>query len=49
MSNLICRCLFWILYGGFMFVNWLLPSGKTKIEILIKIMEIQKKIIPELP
>ena len=49
MINLVRCGLFWILYGGFRFVDWLLPNIKAKTEILIKIMEIQKKIMPGLP
>lgn len=49
MNNLVRNGCFWILYGVFRFVDWLLPSGRTKIEILIKIMKIQKAITPGLP
>lgn len=49
MKSLFIEGLFWIMHGIFMFVHWLLPNVPLRTNILIKIMKIQKTIMPELP
>ena len=48
MKRWLCENLFLMLYAIFMFIHWLFDGTKYEKDILIKIMSIQKKLIPEL-